>query len=367
MTDLGSAYLFRELDSKDLQALREIAQERTFPVGARIFTENDPGDGVYVIRDGLVEIAHLIGERALCVFSKFGPGEIFGEMAVIEDLPRSATTTAVKETHVYFIPKEEMRALLKRLPSLSFRLLQEISKRLRDFNQHHLRELIQAERLSTVGNFARSIVHDLKTPLTVIGMATEIMSSPNTREQLRRESYARVRRQITFITELISDILDFTQSSRVETSLPLVNYHEFIHAIIAEIRDEGDLKTATLRLENEPPEVKLKFDPRRFRRVIFNLINNAVDIIPPNGEIILRFKNGGKEITTEVQDTGPGIAPEVADKIFQAFVTFGKEHGTGLGLSICKKIVEDYGGRISARNAPMGGAIFSFTLPIREK
>src|SRR5579862_7552491 len=148
MTDLGLAGLFRGLDPKELQALREIAEERTFPAGTRIFSENDPGDGVYVIREGLVEIAHLVGDRALCVFSKFGPGEIFGEMAVIEDRPRSATTTAVKKTSVYFIPRSQMIDVLRRSPALSFNLLQEVSRRLRDFNQQHLREIIEAERLS---------------------------------------------------------------------------------------------------------------------------------------------------------------------------------------------------------------------------
>src|ERR1700729_4309401 len=131
MMDLGSADLFRELDPGELQALREITQERSFPAGARIFSENDPGDGVYIIREGEVEIAHLIGDRAFCIFTKFGPGEIFGEMAVIEDMPRSATTTALKETKVYFIPREEMIGILRRSPALSIRLLQEISRRLR--------------------------------------------------------------------------------------------------------------------------------------------------------------------------------------------------------------------------------------------
>src|SRR5580698_406141 len=152
MTDLGSAGLFRDLDPGELQALSDIAEERVFPAGTRIFSENDPGDGVYVIREGQVEIAHLIGDRALCVFSKFGPGDFFGEMAVIDDLPRSATTMAVKETKVYFIPRAQMSALLQRSPELSFKLMQEISQRLRDFNQRHLREIIQAERLSTIGN-----------------------------------------------------------------------------------------------------------------------------------------------------------------------------------------------------------------------
>jgi len=362
--DLGAAELFRNLDPKELQALREIAQERTYPAGARIFTQNDPGDGVYVIRAGLVEIAHLMGDRALCVFSKFGPGEIFGEMSVIEDLPRSATTTAAKETKVYFIPREEMAALLRRSPSLSFRLLQEISKRLRDFNQHHLREIIQAERLSTIGSFARSIVHDLKTPLTVINMATEIMSSSNAPAAMRSESYTRVKRQIRSITELIGDILDFTQSPRGPANLPLINYRDYIQNLADELRAEVQIQSIQLEFENEPPDVMVPLDSHRLRRVFINLIHNAVDMMPEGGRIILRFKNDGAKIITEIQDSGPGIAKEIADKLFQAFVTFGKEHGTGLGLSICKKIVEDHGGTISAYNASGGGAIFSFTLPV---
>jgi signal transduction histidine kinase len=88
-------------------------------------------------------------------------------------------------------------------------------------------------------------------------------------------------------------------------------------------------------------------------------------MMPEGGEITLRFQNTGNEVITEVQDTGPGIAPEIADRLFQAFATFGKQHGTGLGLSICKKIVEDYDGRIFARNGPEGGAVFSFALPVR--
>lgn len=366
MTDLGCAGLFQELDPKELEALREIAQERIFPAGARIFSENDPGDGVYVIRDGLVEIAHLVGERALCVFSKFGPGDVFGEMAVIEDRPRSATTTAVKETKVYFIPRDQMIALLRRSPDLSLKLLQEVSHRLRDFNQQHLREIVEAERLSALGSFARSIVHDLKNPLTVIGMATEILAAEKTRPDLRQESYERVRRQIAGITELVGDILDFTQSAPGEKEFAAVSYREFIQNLVSELRLEVELKGAVLNVENEPSTGLLRFDPRRIRRVILNLTGNAVDVMHGGGRLAMRFQHGGNEIITEIQDDGPGIAPEVAGRLFQPFVTFGKEHGTGLGLSICKKIVEDHGGRIWACNAPAPGrgAIFSFTLPV---
>ena len=95
----------------ELQILRSIAQERKIAAGGEIFREGDTGDGVYFVKSGLVEISGLINAAARHVFSQLGPGEIFGEMAVIEDRPRSATATALKETEIYFIPRGEMLAL----------------------------------------------------------------------------------------------------------------------------------------------------------------------------------------------------------------------------------------------------------------
>jgi signal transduction histidine kinase len=67
---------------------------------------------------------------------------------------------------------------------------------------------------------------------------------------------------------------------------------------------------------------------------------------------------------TEFHDTGKGIPPQMLDRLFQPFATYGKANGTGLGLSICKKIVQDHKGTVYARNAPEGGAVFGFTLPL---
>ena len=104
--------------------------------GCEIFREGDPGDGVYFVKDGLVEISSLVNAGARRVFSQLGPGEIFGEMAVIEHRPRSATATALNDTDVYFIPRGEMLSFIQRSPALAFSLLQQISHRLREFNQH---------------------------------------------------------------------------------------------------------------------------------------------------------------------------------------------------------------------------------------
>ncbi len=142
MVGLESIALFRSLNREELQALRFITQERRLAPSQEIFREGDPGDGVYFVKDGLVEISGLVGDGKRHVFSQLGDGEIFGEMAVIEHRPRSATATAVEDAEVYFIPRGEMLSLIERSPVLAFNLLQQISHRLREFNQFHLREVI---------------------------------------------------------------------------------------------------------------------------------------------------------------------------------------------------------------------------------
>jgi len=117
-------------------------------------------------------------------------------------------------------------------------------------------------------------------------------------------------------------------------------------------------------LENEPPAVAVKLNPKRIRRLFLNLVHNATDAMPNGGKIFLRFRATPSIVITEVEDTGPGIPPEISGQLFEAFVTFGKKHGTGLGLSICKKILEDHRGYITTRNEAGRGAIFEFGLPL---
>jgi len=363
MVTLESIGLFRSLGRDELQALRLIAKEQHFSPPSSIFKEGDPGDGVYFVKDGQVEISSLVGGNRR-VLSQLGSGEIFGEMAVIEHRPRSASATAARETDVYFLPRGEMLSFIQRSPGLAFGLLQYISHRLRDFDQVYLREVVQAERLAVVGNFARSIVHDLKNPLSIISLSAQMLDRPDARPEARTQAAVRIRRQTERINDMVSDILIFTEGKRIDVDIQPANYHTYVMELVAELRGEAELKNARIQLQNEPTSILIRFNPRRLSRVFHNLVHNAADMMPGGGVITLRFRSDGKEIVTEIEDTGPGIAPEIADKLFEAFATFGKEQGTGLGLSICKKIIEDHRGRIWAQSAPGRGAVFAFALPL---
>ncbi len=365
MVALEAVKLFSELNPVELKALRMIAREQKFAAGAEIFKEGSNGDGVYAVKEGLVEISGRVGQEVRLVFSQVEPGEIFGEMAVIENKPRSAWAVARADTTVYFIPRAEMLSLVEHSPALAMALLRDISHRLREFNRQYLNEVIQTERLAVIGRFARSIVHDLKNPLNIIGLTAEMAGMEKATLEMRQQAKERIRKQVDRISDLISEILEFTQGSSSNFVLSPADYGSFVDQLIKELAPEVGLKSATIEVEPMHEHVELSLHPKRLRRVFFNLLHNATDAMPDGGKIYVRFRVTPAEVVTEVEDSGQGIAPEMTGQLFEAFATHGKAHGTGLGLSICKRIIEDHHGWISARNEAGRGAVFSFGLPRR--
>ena len=363
MVVLKTSKLFGGMLGAELDALENTAQIKAYKAGRNIFQEGDPGDGIYLILEGKVQITCLLGQDQRTVLSRLEAGDFFGEMAVLDNQPRSATATAETDATVYFILRDDLLKVLERSPSLAANLVKEFSQRMREFNHQYTREVLQAERLALVGRFARSIVHDLKNPLNIIGISAEMAAMDNATLEVRRAAKDRIRKQIDRLSDMINELLEFTRGSTSAMVLAKSDYAIFVRQLIEEIRPEASAKSVVITLENEPPAVDLLINPKRLAHVFYNIVHNACDAMPDGGTIKFRFAKTDKELVTEIEDTGRGIAPEIAPRLFEAFATYGKAQGTGLGLSICKKIVEDHSGRISSRSEPGRGAIFWFSLP----
>jgi len=364
MVPLESSKLFLGLPIPKEVDLCHVAEEKRFEAGTVIFKEGELGDGMYIIKEGAVEIASSPGKGERRQLSQFGPGDHFGEMAILDEDPRSATATTIEPSVIYFIERKAFYDLLHRMPALAVRLFREISRRLRDFNHQYVREVLDAERLTLVGRFASSIVHDIKGPLNVISLSAEMAAMHNATPQAREVCTTRVRKQVERITNMVNELLEFARGSNTHFVLARLDYAQFIEQFVEETRAEVKPRGIQLELENQPPALMVQIDPQRLARVLHNFITNASDAMPSGGPVFLRFESKDNELVTEVRDSGQGIAPEVLDRLFQPFATFGKANGTGLGLSICKKIISDHRGRVFGRNAPQGGAVFGFALPI---
>jgi signal transduction histidine kinase len=366
MGGIEKSRLFSTLTPAELQVIRSTSAERRLPANDQVFKEGDPGDGLYIIGEGQVQISAVVGEGDRRVLGRLGPGDFFGEMAVLDDEPRSATATTEQDTVLYFIPRENLRAMLDTSPRLALRLVREFSLRMREFNRRYIQEVVQAERLTMVGRFARTIVHDFKNPLNIIGLSAELVKMEKATPEMRRKSSDRIRRQVDRLSGMISELLEFTRGSQQAIVPEQINYQTFVQGIIEELQPETEEKRVTLVLRNEPADVMVLMDQKRLHHVFTNLVNNAIDAMPSGGKIFFSFEANGGEVITNVEDTGPGIPAEVMPRLFETFATFGKPNGTGLGLSICKRIVEDHNGWIRARNEPDRGAIFSFALPLKK-
>ena len=350
--------------NEELRSLGRAAHVRRFRAGEIIFSAGDAGDGLYLINSGRVQISAVVGNGESRVLATIGADDYFGEMAVIDHAPRSATARAEGETAAIFLSHEEFLGLLEHRPQLALSLAREFSARIRALDQKYADEVLQAERLAVVGRFAGTIVHDFKNPLQVIGLAAELACSDTTAPPMRHKAQNRIAQQVERMTNMLQELIEFTKPSGQRPMLARVNFARYMNPLAEEIRQEIAERGVKLELGNPPPEVDVRVQPPRLSRLFYNLLNNAVDEMPDGGKITLRFIVENGELRLEVQDTGRGIAPEIAPKLFEPFTTHGKAHGTGLGLTICKKIVEDHGGRIWAHSEPGQGATFCFTLPL---
>ncbi len=354
---------FSQVLVKELAGIKQAAEERRVPAGEVIFREGDTGDGLYVVEEGRVEITAQVTPEERRVLGHVGTGELFGEMAILDDEPRFATAIAETDCRLSFVRREVVVGILENSPKLLLSLVRDLTDRVRYVDRRYLDEVLQAERLSVVGRFAQGIVHDFKNPLNIIGMACELVADDDVDPAARAEANSLIRQQADRLTRMTNELLEFTRDSAAPMPLTASDYGAFIAEILAELQPEVAGKSVTLSCTISPPQTPVLLDANRLRHVFYNLVNNATDFMPNGGTISLSFLVSERDVTTEIKDSGPGIAPEIAARLFQPFATFGKSHGTGLGLSVCKRIIDDHHGRISARSHPDGGAAFCFTLP----
>jgi len=365
MIPLESSRIFSQLPSDEMERVKQAMQERAYTSGQTIFHEGDPGDGLYVIKSGTVEISAVVGNQGESrVFANEGPGAVFGEMTIADSQPRSATAIAREESLVYFVPREAILLAMSRAPAFTTSLMQAITQRLREFTRQYIDETLQTERLALVGRFTRSIVHDLKNPLNIIGIAADMAASERATPETRQNGRERIRKQINRISALVNEVVEFTRGSSSTFVLAPVEFDRLVQQAVEELHPDLNMRSVTLELVTDPPAVRVPANPERLLRVFHNLCGNAAEAMKDGGKIRLAFALEGKLVRTTISDTGPGIAPEIAGKLFTAFVTHGKPNGTGLGLSICQRIIEDHRGRITGGNGPEGGAQFIFTLPV---
>jgi signal transduction histidine kinase len=223
--------------------------------------------------------------------------------------------------------------------------------------EQHERE----ERLSTIGQLLSGVLHDLKTPITVISGAVQMLVTE--RDDQKRQSHAdRVVRQVGVINSLIRETLAFAKG---ESTLWVrkIYLNQFFSDMVEQLVQQFRPRGMTIRLELNDRGVA-HFDQHKVQRAIHNLARNAAEALNgARGTLTLSTdRKPDGTLLISVTDDGPGISEEIRGRLFESFTTHGKAGGTGLGLAIVRKIVHDHGGTIDVESRP-GSTTFTIALP----
>lgn len=223
-------------------------------------------------------------------------------------------------------------------------------------------ELIRQERISTIARLSSSIVHDLRNPLAAIYGGSEMMVDSDLPAAQVKRLAGNIYRASRRIQELLQDLVDVSRGKT--RGAEVCRVREVIAAAVESVASAAEGKRVHIVQRVSPESLELPAERARLERVLVNLMSNAIEAMPAGGEIRISASEADGAARIDVEDNGPGISPEIRERLFQPFATHGKKSGLGLGLALSRQTVTDHGGEMWVESQAGQGAKFSIRIPV---
>jgi signal transduction histidine kinase len=223
------------------------------------------------------------------------------------------------------------------------------------------RDLIRQERISTIGRLSSSIVHDLRNPLAAIyGGAEMLIDGDLSPEQVQRLG-GNIYRSSRRVQELLQELVDVGRGKSHPSEV--CRLKDIVAAAYEPYAGVAANQCVDVSVD-VAESIELPLERARMERVFANLIDNALGAMPGGGSLRIGAVANGATVVVRVEDSGPGIAPDIRSRLFEPFATFGKKNGVGLGLALSRQTVLDHGGEMWLETACAAGACLSLRLPL---
>jgi signal transduction histidine kinase len=378
------------LVSADRDQLSQSISELRFAAGEVIFHEGADGESMFLIWSG--RVATVKGDLESPVILAYRTtGEIFGEMALLENQPRSASIIALEDTRLLELSRSRFEQLLSEQPAISRSIMEVLSARLRHMTTvRHTGELSE-KRLSKQVSVLESekqrleelqrlrqettelIIHDLRNPLSAIGISLNMLTLvlPEAVLQANHELLEIAQTSAQRLQRLVDSLLEVSRMETGEARFDIRSFNlgPLLHDVI---QRNAILARKGVKIDTDIPfDLPVIADREKIERVLVNLVDNALKYTPENGHIWVQTGQKADSLWLSISDTGPGVPVEDRERIFERF-TQGtgdklKRRGFGLGLAYCRLAIEGHGGRIWVQDGPNGiGSRFTFTLPLEQ-
>lgn len=372
---------FPGITPDEVQDLISHSQAQSYPTGTVLCREDKIENIFYMILEGDVEVTKDINKNEARLLQTLGPGDFFGEMALIHNAPRAATVTAKTDLVVLELEKESFDKVLKRSNSIALAMVHEISNRLRENDEMAIedlrlrtRELAQAyQRLAEQDvarrEFLTNVAHELRTPLMAASGYLQILQQGSVlnHEQLTH-ALDTVSRNVHQIVTLVNDILFLQEMDLVLPDFQAVHMGEVASIVLERYKSQAATRGIHLSLTEDHDLPPVSGDTKSLERALTALVDNAIKFSPKGGNVEIRLRKGEGQVFVTVEDHGIGISPNTRPRIFDRFYHMEKEDndlfgGIGLGLAITRQVIKQHKGTLEVESEHGKGSTFTMRLP----
>jgi signal transduction histidine kinase len=370
---------FPGIKPNEIEELIAYSKVRAYPPGSVLCRENANEDRFYMILEGEAEVTKVINNNEIRLLKTLGPGDFFGEMALIHNAPRAATVAAKSALTTLELDKTAFDRVLHNSSSIAMAMVSEISNRLRSNDQlavDDLRmrasELAQAYQKLAEQELARrefltNIAHELRTPLMVATGYLQMLQRGIMGGDQITAGIDTVARNVHQITTLVNDILFLQEMDLVLPEFQAVDMNDVARTVTAKYLSKAAERSVNLRLLPSPGLPAVSGDSKSLERALTALVDNAIKFSPKGGDVVIRLSEKDDTVLAAVEDHGIGIAAENMPKIFDRFYHLEKHEddlfgGIGLGLAITRQVIEQHQGHLDVSSEPGRGSVFTLTL-----
>ena len=372
---------FPGIKPDEIEELIMNSQVRSYLPGAVLCRENEVEDRFYMILEGDVEVTKSINNSEARLLKTLGPGDFFGEMALIHNAPRAATVKAKTSLTTLELDKADFDRVLHNSSSIAMAMVREISSRLRQNDQMAVEDLrLRASELAEAyqklaeqelarREFLTNIAHELRSPLMVASGYLQMLQKGLMSGNQLTAGIETVARNVQQIVSLVNDILFLQEMDLVLPEFQAVDMNEVARTVTEKFASKAKEHGVNLRLTlraspNLPP---VSGDSKSLERALMALVDNAIKFSPHGGEVKINLTEDVEKVLIAVEDHGIGITKENLPRIFDRFYHLEKSgddlySGLGLGLAITRQVIEQHQGRLDVTSTPGKGSTFTLTL-----
>ena len=357
--------LLRGCPDEVLARMEPLVAPMDVPPGGVVFRQGDPADAMYLVIDGAIHLTRSVPGGGEEVVARLPKGDFFGDMALLDHEPHIVRAVAAEATVLGRIDRPATEEILRLAPHVvPLNFVRAVHRRVKSMHQHFTDEILRGERLHHVGTMTGSIIHDFKTPLTAIRCACDLLETHD-HDAAHRRLAEIIKKSVERMMGMTQELLDYTLGGNA----PLQFERVPVERLLAGLDEQclNDLPRQGIAVERQISyEGDVEVDVARFERVLLNLIKNAHEAMGKKGRLRLAVYASGEEVAFEIEDTGRGMTPEVAAKMFEPFFTHAKPQGTGLGMSMAKSVLDAHRGTIRVTSEPGRGTTFVVRVPGRQ-